>query len=210
MPLFPLESLSVRSSTIRRASSIITVGIDEAGRGALAGPVVAAACVLLKKAPVRIGDSKQLSPEEREASFEWIIQHCCYGVGMVEAHEIDSIGILAATELAMQQAVRTVAQTHPKLYLLVDGRDAFWFDHPHSSIIRGDASEPCIGAASIIAKVTRDRLMVKHANRYKKYNLAQHKGYGTPEHFAALKKHGLCALHRKSFVKNILHQTLSS
>ena len=183
------------------AAATITVGIDEAGRGALAGPVVAGACVLpVSRIPVRIGDSKQLSPNEREASFEWIIKHCVYGVGIVAASEIDRIGILACTEIAMQQAVAAVANVHPTLYLLIDGRDAFWFDYPHSSIIRGDESEPCIGAASIIAKVTRDRLMIKYSRKFLKYGFGQHKGYGTPEHLATLKKHGPCMLHRKSFL----------
>lgn len=177
------------------------VGIDEAGRGALAGPVVAAACILLprKKYPVRIGDSKQLSPADRDESFDWITRECIYGVGLIDAPEIDRIGILAATEIAMQKAVAEVASVQSNLYLLVDGRDAFWFDHPHSSIIRGDTSEKCIGAASIIAKVTRDRHMIALDKEFPQYGFAVHKGYGTPEHYQAIAKHGLLPLHRKTF-----------
>lgn len=177
------------------------VGIDEAGRGALAGPVIAAACILMprKKYPVRIDDSKKLSVTERDASYDWITHECVYGIGSVEASEIDRIGILAATEIAMQQAVSQVAAVERNLYLLVDGRDAFWFDHPHSSIIRGDASEKCIGAASIIAKVTRDRRMILLHEEFPQYGFAIHKGYGTPEHYAAISQHGLLPLHRKTF-----------
>lgn len=177
------------------------VGIDEAGRGALAGPVVAAACILIprKKYPVRIDDSKKLSIAERDSSYDWITRECVYGIGSVDATEIDRIGILAATEIAMQQAVAEVAAVQSNLYLLVDGRDAFWFDHPHSSIIRGDASEKCIGAASIIAKVTRDRRMIALHEKFPQYGFAIHKGYGTPEHYAAISQHGLLPLHRKTF-----------
>lgn len=181
----------------------LTCGIDEAGRGALAGPVVAAACILpsRRRIPVRIADSKKMSPEEREESFLWITKNCIYGVGLTSASEIDRIGILAATECAMQQAVAEVSQHHQDLYLLVDGRDAFWFDHPHSSIVRGDESEECIAAASILAKVTRDRHMISLAEDLSEYGFAGHKGYGTAEHFSAIKKHGFSAEHRKTFLR---------
>lgn len=192
------------SVTASRTQTII-VGIDEAGRGALAGPVVAAACVLpdLDSFPVPIGDSKQMSPEERAMSARWLITNCVHGIGLVEAEEIDRIGILAANEIAMQQAVKQVAALHKRLYLLVDGRDAFWFDHPHSSIVRGDATELCIGAASIIAKVTRDRKMASLRKKFPRFAFEKHKGYGTPEHFAEIKKHGMCEVHRKSFLRNL-------
>lgn len=176
-------------------------GIDEAGRGALAGPVVAAACILLprKTYPVRIGDSKKMTPAQREESYEWLRKECIIGTGLVAAKEIDRIGILAATEMAMQCAVAEVAAREPHLYLLVDGRDAFWFDHPHSSIVRGDDTEQCIGAASIIAKVTRDRHMIALDAECPHYGFAQHKGYGTPEHYAAIHRHGVLPCHRRTF-----------
>jgi ribonuclease HII len=183
-------------------SLVKIVGVDEAGRGALAGPVVAGACILPPRTsfPVMIGDSKQMSPAQREHSYEWLIRNCIYGVGMTDAATIDRIGILASTEIAMQQAVATVSEKQSNLYILIDGRDAFWFDWPHSSIIHGDAVEPCIGAASIIAKVTRDRWMVECAKQHTVYGFEQHKGYGAPEHFKAIKTHGACPLHRRTFV----------
>lgn len=181
---------------------ILTVGVDEAGRGALAGPVVAGACILpdLQFLPITIGDSKQMSPKQREESYEWLIRHCVYGVGMVDAATIDRIGILAATEIAMQKAVKTVSEKQSNLYVLIDGRDAFWFDWPHSSVIHGDGIEPCIGAASIIAKVTRDRWMTECAKEYAVYGFEGHKGYGAPEHFKAIKVHGKCPVHRRTFI----------
>ncbi len=182
--------------------AVLIAGVDEAGRGSLAGPVVAAACILpdLRRFPVPIGDSKQMTEEERSVSFDWLIKNCIHGIGLMEASKIDRIGILAANEIAMQEAVRQVAAIHRDLYLLIDGRDKFWFDHPHSSIVRGDQSEQCIGAASILAKVTRDRHMVSLDSKFPQYGFAKHKGYGTPEHFAAIEKHGMCEIHRRSFL----------
>ena len=141
-----------------------------------------------------------MTPKQREESFEWLIKHCVFGVGMTDAATIDRIGIVASTEIAMQQAVKAVSMKHSNLYILIDGRDAFWFDWPHSSIIHGDSIEPCIGAASIIAKVTRDRWMVKAAMTHPEYGFDGHKGYGAPEHFKAIKTHGQCLLHRKTFL----------
>ena len=177
-------------------------GIDEAGRGALAGPVVAAACILpdLPAIPAFIRDSKQLQPETREEAFRWITRHCLFGIGSSNAACIDTSGILAATESAMQQAVADLAAQRQPTYLLVDGRDHFWFDYPHSSLIRGDQREPCIAAASIVAKVTRDRLMVQFDEEFPGYGFALHKGYGTAQHLAAIRLHGRCALHRASFL----------
>jgi ribonuclease HII len=149
-----------------------------------------------------IGDSKQLSEEQRETAFNWITTHCAFGIGMSSAQEIDELGILGATERAMQTAVKELASKQTPTYLLVDGRDAFWFDYPHSSVIRGDSLEPAIAAASIIAKVTRDRLMKEHHETFPHYGFAQHKGYGSTVHMDALKEHGPCALHRQSFLKN--------
>jgi ribonuclease HII len=181
----------------------IIVGIDEAGRGPLAGPVIAGACVDYQNFPSHlIRDSKQLSEENREKAFLWITEHCTYGVGVAAAEEIDRIGILEATQKAMQEALARVAETVTPTYILVDGRDQFWFDYAHSSIIGGDRKEPCISAASIIAKVTRDRWMVEVAHqKFPQYNFAKHKGYGTPEHLAALEKYGPCPLHRRTFLK---------
>lgn len=187
----------------------VIVGIDEAGRGPLAGPVVAGACIDCKNFPSHlIRDSKQLSEENREKAFLWIEEHCTYGIGISDASEIDRIGILEATQKAMQDALAEVAKTMTPTYILIDGRDHFWFDYSHSSIIDGDQKEPCISAASIIAKVTRDRWMVETAHqRFPHYDFARHKGYGTPEHLAALQRYGPCPLHRRSFLRNIQRNT---
>lgn len=181
----------------------VTAGIDEAGRGPLAGPVVAAACILPKriKIPSFIRDSKALEPEEREEAFLWVQKHCTAGIGLSSASYIDKFGILAATERAMQQAVAMLACTTKPTYLLVDGRDKFWFDYPHSSVIHGDALEPCISAASIVAKVTRDHMMREADRKFPGYDFAGHKGYGTEEHYEMIKKLGVCGIHRRSYLK---------
>ena len=195
---------------MQRTEAIIA-GIDEAGRGALAGPVVAGACILPADTPLPrfIRDSKQLTPEIREEAFAWIAAHCTYGAGIVDATFIDRYGILPATEKAMQEAVAVVARTCRPTYLLVDGRDKFWFDYPHTAIIDGDNIEPCIAAASIVAKVTRDRLMVDLDRTFPGYGLAVHKGYGVPEHFAAIGKIGRCTIHRQSFLRKIAETATS-
>ena len=183
--------------------SAVIVGVDEAGRGALAGPVVAGACLLpenLRSLPPFLQDSKQLDPDVREHAFAWICRNCTIGTGAASAEDIDVHGILWATELAMQRAVAVLAEQVAPTYLLIDGRDAFWFDYPHSSIIRGDALEPCISAASIVAKVTRDRLMVAYDKEHPHYGFAFHKGYGTPEHLDLLQSRGPCSIHRKTFL----------
>lgn len=183
----------------------VIVGIDEAGRGPLAGPVVAGACVLMDALITHplIRDSKQLSPQQRDEAFAWIDANCVFGFGVSDAAMIDGQGILAATEHAMQQAVAMIERIIRPTYLIVDGRDRFWFDYPHSSVIDGDAKEPCIAAASIVAKVTRDRMMPAFDAQYPGYNFSGHKGYGSPEHIAAIRALGPCPLHRSSFLRNI-------
>ena len=180
----------------------ITAGIDEAGRGPLAGPVVAAACILpsLKRFPRFICDSKALEPEQREESYAWITKHCVIGVGLSGARYVDDKGILAATERAMQQAVAMLAYSVRPTYLLVDGRDKFWFDYPHSSMIDGDALEKCISAASIVAKVSRDHMMRQMDLQFPGYGFGQHKGYGTEMHYAMIRKLGMCGIHRRSYL----------
>ncbi|MFH0851252.1 MAG: ribonuclease HII [Candidatus Peregrinibacteria bacterium] len=189
------------------AQTVIPViaGIDEAGRGALAGPVAAGACILPEKIPLPpfIRDSKKLTPDVREEAFAWIAAHCIYGTGIVDAAFIDHYGILSATEKAMQEAVEMLAQICRPTYLLVDGRDKFWFDYPHTAIINGDDLEPCIAAASIVAKVTRDRLMMKLEGIFPGFGFAVHKGYGTPEHITAIRSLGPCPLHRRTFLSSI-------
>ncbi|MDD5041296.1 MAG: ribonuclease HII [Candidatus Peribacteraceae bacterium] len=190
----------------KRESTAVIAGIDEAGRGALAGPVVAGACILPNQTPLPpfIRDSKKLTPDMRDEAFAWITTHCAFGTGIVEAAFIDRYGILPATEKAMQEAVGMLAKILCPTYLLVDGRDKFWFDYPHTAIIDGDNLEPCISAASIMAKVTRDRLMVKQEAHFPGYGFAAHKGYGTAAHFAALRSSGPSAIHRRSFLGSAL------
>lgn len=185
-------------------SSVVIIGIDEAGRGALAGPVVAGACLLmdgLAEHPL-IADSKSLTPEQREEAFAWIEKNCTYGVGIVGAEVVDTEGILAATEQAMNLALGQIEEIITPTYLLVDGRDKFWFNYPHSSVIKGDEKEPCISAGSIIAKVTRDRMMIAYAAEFPDYKFEGHKGYGAPLHFEAIEMFGVCPLHRTTFLRN--------
>jgi len=151
-----------------------------------------------------IKDSKVLTPEQREEAFSWIQLHCTYGFGIGEADIVDGQGILEATEQAMHEALTDIEKQITPTYLLVDGRDKFWFDYPHSSIIDGDEKEPCISAASIVAKVMRDHIMMRCAKQYPKYGFEQHKGYATPQHIVALREHGPCELHRRTFLKNII------
>jgi ribonuclease HII len=203
----------------------IVAGIDEVGRGAVAGPVVAGACILscdlyrrrhrrkrwspYKRIPpcdCLIADSKQLTPQERAVSYEWIVAHCVTGIGIVEADDIESDGILAATQLAMLRAVEDLSNRQQPTLLLVDGRDHFQFPHPHRSIIRGDESEPAIAAASIVAKVTRDRLMAAYRTFYPVYGFEHHKGYGTRDHLRHIRRHGCCPLHRLSFLRRVLEK----
>jgi len=202
----------------------IIVGIDEAGRGPLAGPVVAGAChiphrLIEKKKgcwhpetdpSVFLCDSKQMEEHEREAAYEWIVNNCPWGVGLSTAFEIDTIGIMASNEQAMQKALATLAETITPTYLLVDGRDKYWFDYPHSSIIGGDALEPSIAAASIIAKVTRDRMMKEYAQTYPEYGFEGHKGYASPAHVESIQKYGPCDIHRKTYLRNILTPSAST
>jgi len=201
----------------------VIVGIDEAGRGPLAGPVVAGACHIPSlvrekrkgrwypagQTKIFLADSKQMTEEERERAYDWIIAHCPWGVAMSSAQDIDTIGILASNEKAMQTALAMLCETITPTYLLVDGRDKFWFDYPKSSIIGGGGKEPSIAAASIIGKVTRDRLMKERAKEFPQYGFDGHKGYASPEHIAAIKKHGPCELHRMTFLRNILQTDLT-
>lgn len=173
-------------------------GIDEAGRGSWAGPVVAAAVILPPDFdPSVLRDSKLLTPRARESLFATITAKCAFAVGVVGNAIIDRIGIKQATHRAMLAAVRKLPRKPAKL--LVDGNDGFVFDLPSESIIRGDMRIPAISAASIVAKVWRDRLMIGIHQRYGAYGFERHKGYGTSLHAAMLRRNGPCRLHRMSF-----------
>jgi ribonuclease HII len=172
-------------------------GIDEAGRGPWAGPVVAAAVIFPAKRPKGLADSKQLSEPAREALFAEIMALAIVGVGEASPSEIDAMNIRQATHLAMARAV--AALSWQPVAALVDGNDAPPLPCHAEAIIDGDAHVPLIAAASIIAKVTRDRLMNEACAAYPGYGFSKHKGYGVPAHAAALAKLGPSPLHRMSF-----------
>jgi ribonuclease HII len=173
-------------------------GIDEAGRGPLAGPVVAAAVIFpVRRRPKGIADSKQIDEAAREALYAEIIAQAIVGVGVATSAEIDALNIRQATLLAMRRAVGALSL--PPTAALVDGNDPPELACPVEAIVDGDAHVPLIGAASIVAKVTRDRMMTDACARWPGYGFARHKGYAVPEHRAALETLGPCPIHRLSF-----------
>lgn len=178
----------------------VIAGVDEAGRGPLAGPVVAAACILPKNFMLPgINDSKQLTPEKRDTLYQALTTHpdVIYGVGVIDHARIDTINILKATIEAMLHAIAQLSRV-PDI-LLVDGMALPQSQIPSWKLISGDALSLSIGAASIIAKVTRDRLMEEYHKEWPHYGFAQHKGYGTSNHLSAIEQHGPCPIHRRSF-----------
>ena len=178
----------------------IICGTDEAGRGPLAGPVVAAACILKPGVIIEgLDDSKKLTEKKREALYNLIINSCLsYGIALSKPTEIDEINILNASLLAMRRAVEKL-QYKPDL-ILVDGNKARGFDSPARAIVKGDAKSQSIAAASVLAKVTRDRMCCALDKIYPQYNFAKHKGYPTKQHMAAVFKYGACPEHRASFL----------
>lgn len=174
-------------------------GTDEAGRGPIAGPVVAAAVILDPANPISgINDSKKLSEKKRAALSIEIKEKALYwAIAQCDASEIDQLNILQASLLAMQRAVEALPVQPSKV--LVDGNKLPQLKVPAEAIIGGDAVEACIGAASILAKVERDRQMLEWHHLYPQYNFAQHKAYPTKAHLAALQTHGACSIHRRSF-----------
>ena len=181
-----------------RTGGAVVAGMDEVGRGPLAGCVVTA-CVVMPEEPVIqwIDDSKKLSESRREKVYSEIMEQALYiGIGQVDAEEIDEINILEATRKAMRAAAAQV----PADVFLIDAVKKLDLKGEEISIIRGDATSYCIAAASIIAKVTRDRQMIELDRQYPCYGFARNKGYGTAEHIEALKKYGPCPVHRRSFI----------
>ena len=196
-----MADLSIENEQRAIGFSLIA-GVDEAGRGPLAGPVSAAAVVLPEEfSHAILNDSKQLTEARREKLYEEIVSgdmgvvSWCSATASVE--EIDSINILQATHLAMQRAVDGL-DVKPDI-VLIDGRPVKGFPHSHIGVIKGDSKSLSIAAASIIAKVERDRMMVAYAEEFPHYGFEQHKGYGTKQHLEALEKHGACEIHRKTF-----------
>lgn len=179
-------------------------GIDEAGRGPLAGPVVAA-CVIMDLDDIieGIDDSKKLSHKKRAVLLDKIkTKAIAYGVGIVDIHMIEEVNIYQATKLAMKMACENM-DVNPD-YVLCDAMKDLDIPYKQEAIIKGDSKSYSIGAASIIAKETRDNIMIEYDKTYPEYGFAQHKGYGTKQHVAALKEHGKCRIHRPSFLKKIL------
>jgi len=177
----------------------LIAGVDEAGRGPLAGPVVAAAVILDDLRPIAgLNDSKKLSAARREKLFDEIrAKALCCSIAQASVEEIDEINILQATLLAMRRAVEGLRLKPAKV--LVDGNRLPVLDVLAEAIVKGDATVPAISAASILAKVTRDRWCAELDAQYPQYGFAAHKGYGTAEHLAALQTHGACPEHRKTF-----------
>lgn len=185
--------------TLWDAGCALLAGIDEAGRGALAGPVIAAAVIL--PGPLMIGglnDSKQLPPNERNRLFTVVTCEASgIGVGRSDPDVIDRVNIRQANLLAMRQAVEALPER--PAHLLIDGIDRIDWPGDQTAIVDGDAKSLSIAAASVIAKVTRDRIMEAYHDQYPEYGFVRHKGYGTPEHLAALERYGLSPIHRRSF-----------
>lgn len=179
-------------------------GIDEAGRGPLAGPVVAAAAVLPKDCRIfYLNDSKKLSEKKRDLLFDEIKEKAvAYGIGIVSPQVIDEINILQATYEAMRQAISQL-NVIPEI-LLNDAVTIPGVDIMQVPIVKGDAKSVSIAAASILAKVTRDRMMMEYDQIYPEYGFAKHKGYGTAAHIAALKEYGPCPIHRRTFIKKFV------
>ncbi len=193
------------------AGYVCLAGLDEAGRGPLAGPVAAAACILDPDRPIYgLNDSKKLSPAARDALYDQITDQALgWSVSLVDAATIDRINILEATCQAMRQSVASLNR-QPDL-LLVDAVKLGGVPMAVRPIVRGDAESVSIAAASILAKVTRDRLMLEYDRQYPVYGFAGHKGYGTRAHYDALLRHGPCPLHRLTFLKTLeAHRTPDS
>ncbi len=182
----------------------IIIGVDEAGRGPLAGPVVAAAVIIDKYLDefALINDSKKLSEKKREKLFDTILENCKVGVGIATVEEIDSLNILNANFLAMRRALEDLEE---KGFVLVDGNHLIReYQGEQEFVIKGDGKSLSIAAASIIAKVTRDKIMQKLSEEYPQYEFSKHKGYGTKVHREKILEFGPSPVHRKSFLKKIL------
>ena len=179
-------------------------GVDEAGRGPLAGPVYAAAVILPDNAELSgINDSKKLSPKKREELYEKITEIAIsYSICSVDEKEIDEINILNATHKAMNGAVDGLSKKPD--YVIIDGNSIKGMELPHETVVKGDAKSISIAAASILAKVARDRYIDKMGEVYPEYGFEQHKGYGTKAHTDAILKYGVCPIHRRTFLKKLL------
>lgn len=200
-----LEKLKELENNLYHQGITAICGIDEAGRGPLAGPVVVGAVIMPKDSMLEgINDSKKISEKKRELLYDQIIeQSISYGVGIVEQREIDAINILNATKKALTLALTELVRKPD--YIVVDALNHIdTLGIPYQSIIKGDATCYSIAAASIIAKVTRDRIMRQWDEIYPQYGFSKHKGYGTAAHIKAIKEYGPCPLHRQSFITHFI------
>ena len=200
-----LTNLKEHERELRQKGFKNICGIDEAGRGPLAGPVVIAAVIMPENSMIEgVNDSKKVSEKKRELIYEQILEEAIsYGVAIIGQDEIDDINILNATKKGLTMSLKELT-VKPDL-IVVDALEHIdTLGIPYESIIKGDAKAYSIAAASIIAKVTRDRIMREWANVYPQYGFEVHKGYGTAKHIAAIKEHGLCPIHRKSFTKKFI------
>lgn len=183
----------------------LIAGIDEAGRGPLAGPVVVGIAIMPKDSMIEgINDSKKISEKKREKLYDEITAEAiAWSVGIANQNEIDEINILNATKLALTRAIEKI-EIKPDIILVDALTNIDTKGIPYKSIIKGDSKEYSIAAASILAKVTRDRMMREYDEIYPQYGFSGHKGYGTAKHIAAIKEYGPCILHRKTFIKNFI------
>ena len=194
--------MSVYENEMLGLGAKLVAGADEAGRGPLAGPIVAAAVILSPEKPIiGVNDSKKLSAKVRERLYEEIMEKAtAVGVAMISAKDIDSIGIGQANLMVLRDAVRSLSPATDAVlsdYFKIPGLE----DIMQKSIVKGDANSVSIAAASIIAKVTRDRIMIEADELYPGYGFAKHKGYGTKAHYAAINAQGLCEIHRRTFLR---------
>lgn len=195
-----MKSLTKRyENKLRKKGLALIAGIDEVGKGSLAGPIVAACVILPHDFKVSgINDSKTLSPVQREKLFVQIVKNAVeWSIGIVEHDLIDKIGIQEANAQVFKRAIKKLKTTPD--YLLIDGRNIAHHPMPHEYIIGGDGKIMSIAAASIVAKVTRDRIMDMHHKEFPQYGFNEHKGYGTVKHLSAIKTHGPSRIHRRSF-----------
>lgn len=199
-----------------RKKGLTVAGIDEAGRGPWAGPLVSCACIIPEGVRLpKINDSKKILPLKREEFYKVLIEKCYFGIGKVSHSMIDKIGLGKAIKLSFKKAVSNLIKSYKvPNYLLIDGIGTYKFmnnknEIGYETIKKGDTYVKCIAAASIIAKVTRDRMMNKYAKKYINYAFDAHKGYGTRLHHKNLLKYGVCEIHRRSFepIKIILNES---
>lgn len=192
---------------IKAQGYALIAGVDEAGRGPLAGPVYAAAVILPDGCEIDgLNDSKKLTEKKREKLYDEIIEKAvAWSVSAVDEKVIDEINILNATHMAMNNAVNTLS-VKPN-YVIIDGNSIKNMTLPHETIVKGDAKCASIAAASILAKVSRDRYITALAEKYPEYGFEKHKGYGTKAHYAAIEQYGITDIHRRTFLKKILGES---